>query len=108
MFARLHRVHPQKVFDNNPTIIREPWVVARVVKNNLPYGRAAIIVSKKIAKHAVSRHLLKRRVSNSCKPLLLPGFDVLLTLTPQIKGVKGKTITLWCKKLNTRILETLS
>lgn len=38
-----------------------------------PLGRAAVVVSKKVAKTSVARHLLKRRVTAAIAPYVLPG-----------------------------------
>jgi ribonuclease P protein component len=41
-------------------------------------ARAAAVVSKKVAKKAVDRHLLKRRMLESARPHLLPGRSFVL------------------------------
>jgi ribonuclease P protein component len=41
-------------------------------------GRAAAVVSKKVAKSAVARHRLKRRILSVLAPTLLPGHSFIV------------------------------
>ncbi|MBI3963892.1 MAG: ribonuclease P protein component [Candidatus Kerfeldbacteria bacterium] len=57
----------------------------RTLAHGRPVTRFGIVVSNRIAKRAVVRNRLKRRLRESVRPLLpriLPGFDVILSAQP--------------------------
>jgi|GEM_PF-5731638 len=105
MIPRSLRADPRRIAAARPQVIRLPWVIARYVQEPGP-GALAVVVSKKSAKLAVSRHLAKRRVAAAFLQVLPKGHAVSLTLTPLGAAARGETLRTWCAELAARILDT--
>lgn len=74
----------------------------RVRRTPLSFSRFAFIVSNKVAKRAVARNLLKRRlraITRALLPEISKGFDVLVTALPQSTAVAHRDIEEIYKKL---------
>ncbi len=73
-----------------------PAIVTYIVKNNLPYNRVGITVSKKIGNAVVrnrSRRIIKAAYQRVVKEKLLPkGYDVVLVARAAIVGKKSDQI----------------
>ncbi len=64
-----------------------PSIMARVARTGGPHTRFAFVVSTKVSKRATARNTVKRRMREIVRALLpgiTPGFDVLLSVKPDI------------------------
>lgn len=98
MFSKKQRLNTEEfntVFKQGKGL-RSPFFVFKYKKSGLPYPRFAVAVSKKIAKTAVQRHLLKRRFLNSLKEskIMDLNYDFLFVLNKEITEKTKKEITL--------------
>ena len=84
MFSKKQRIDREKV----GKIIKSPDFLfnsnlfnVKYSENNLPYPRFSIVISKKVAKSAVSRHFLKRKIVNILKKKeKIKNYDLILFL----------------------------
>ncbi|MDE2765481.1 MAG: ribonuclease P protein component, partial [Chloroflexota bacterium] len=64
-----------------------PYLVLRAAPNALPHSRFAFAVSKRVAKHAVARNLLRRRMREVARRSdLRGGWDALFIARPACAG----------------------
>lgn len=85
MLPRQHRLLATRDFQRiyrRGRSSRSQTLQLRMQENGRPITRFGIVVSNRIAKRAVVRNRLKRRLRESVRPLLSrirPGFDVILS-----------------------------
>jgi ribonuclease P protein component len=87
MFKRQYRFTAQTKL-NHPITYTAEYFILKFSKNNLPYSRYGIIVSKKIDKRAVKRNQIKRKLRSyleAIQPRVKTGYDMLFIARPNIK-----------------------
>jgi len=87
MFARKYRLitFPR---DRKSTYIKTPYFTLRIGRNQFPYSRIGIVISKKVDKRATVRNQLKRSfraVLENERIHELGGLDLLFIFQPGIK-----------------------
>jgi len=86
--------------------IHNPDITCVSVKTTNPVSRFAVVVSKKIAKHAVDRNRIKRLVREAIQhllPTIKPGFDFVLIAKTNFTEKKEKEIEKVMKELLLKI-----
>ena len=90
MLSRENRLRKRKDFDNifkNGKAKTGGFIFLKFLKNDLNVSRFGFIVSLKIAKKAVVRNKIKRRlrqvIRNNINEIK-PGFDIVITAKPEI------------------------
>ncbi len=74
---------------------KSPYFTAKVFSNGLEVSRFGCIISKKTAKHAVSRNRVKRQfqtVFAELLPEVRPGYDILFIVQKNAVGAKTADI----------------
>jgi ribonuclease P protein component len=77
----------------------------KIATNNLPCSRVAFIVSKKISTKATERNLIKRRLREAVRAILVSvkeGYDIVVFSKTNIKGqnfsqIQNEIIGVFCK-----------
>lgn len=79
----------ERVFKNGSQVFSREFT-ARYLKNDKNFPRLAIIVSQKVAKKATERNLLRRRLKEIVRPLLVhfSNIDLILITRPGITDKK--------------------
>lgn len=90
---RLKTSEFKEVFNCGRTI-KNPIFVLKTKKNNLPYSRVAVVVSKKIANKAVERNHYKRRFISALENIVdtFPVADYVFILNSGIKEIQYKDL----------------
>jgi ribonuclease P protein component, eubacterial len=98
MFARTHRVGK----DNIAVVVKKrdnfhsTFFLVKRVPNELSFSRFVVVISKKIAKCAVTRNHHKRRVSaiiQQHSSLFTAGFDYLFYIRQNLDEINHQTLT---------------
>lgn len=90
MLSKENRLRKRKDFDNifkNGKAKTGRFIFLKFLKNGLNVSRFGFIVSLKIAKKAVVRNKIKRRLRQVIKNninKIKPGFDMVITAKPEI------------------------
>jgi ribonuclease P protein component len=72
MFSKKQRINREKIgniFECPDFLFKSENFILRASKNELPYPRYAIVVSKKTEKSAVKRHFIKRKIISLIKKI---------------------------------------
>jgi ribonuclease P protein component len=88
MIPRPKRLSISSSSKKGTPIIRSPYFSVYRFSNKLDYNRLAVIVSKRSAPLAVTRHRLKRQLLQTMNSWPEKGYDI--TLVPQKKYVELK------------------
>ena len=84
----------QRIYDHGQTC-RGPYLMIKVLKNELSINRLGIVVSKKVSKKAVTRNKIKRWIRYLFSQELFqlkPGYDIMVITYPKIRNQEYKTI----------------
>lgn len=107
MLPKIQKLHLDKEFDRvfkTGYSAYGRFLGVKIVNNNLDYSRFAVILSNKISKSAVKRHIFKRQIFKCIKKhksnLGFFGDCVIISL-PLIKEASFQEIDLEIKKLFT-------
>ena len=87
MLERSFRL-PSRTRFHNFQLIKTPYFVLKVAKNDLPVSRFGFIVSKKVSKLAVDRNRSRRVLRSGIEEILdsiLPGLDFLFMQTKNLR-----------------------
>ena len=92
MLAKKNRLILKK---RNPTNLTKriesgPFVL-KLKKNEGPF-KAAVVVSKKIAKKAVDRNRIKRIISEALTQMIVPNLDLVIIVKENISNLKTADI----------------
>jgi ribonuclease P protein component len=72
-----------------------PFLMLKVIANNLGLTRFTVIVAKRVSKKAVQRNLVKRRLREIIRlalPKIETGADVVILASPKIIDGQGKVL----------------
>lgn len=82
---RLSRREFDRVFQHG---VRSHTPYGQVIYTSAPSAKAAVVVSKKVAKSAVERNRLRRRVYSILENTTLPPAHYIFILKPSIRDIK--------------------
>jgi len=85
---RLKRKDFKEVLEKGKTI-KTSYLVFKYLKQNLPYFRLGILISKKVSKKATERNKIKRRIREIVRlnlPEISDKLDMVFIVLPQIKN----------------------
>ncbi len=88
MLERSFRL-PSRTRFHNFQLIRTPYFVLKVAKNDLPTSRFGFIISKKVSKLAVDRNRSRRVLRSGVEDMLeaiIPGMDFLFMQTKNLRN----------------------
>lgn len=91
MFPKYQRITKNKEFElifKTGKSSYANYLGLKSLNNNLPYFRAAVLVSKKVSKRANKRNLLKRKLREIIKSYsdILKGKDLVVLVMPAANG----------------------
>ena len=85
---RLKRKDFKEVLEKGKTI-KTNYLIFKYLKQNLPYFRLGILISKKVSKKATERNKIKRRIREIVRlnlPEISDKLDMVFIVLPQIKN----------------------
>jgi len=85
---RLKRKDFKEVLEKGKTI-KTNYLIFKYLKQNLPYFRLGILISKKVSKKATERNKIKRRIREIVRlnlPETSDKLDMVFIVLPQIKN----------------------
>jgi len=98
VLAKKYRIKKRRDFENvfqNGYSEKGKWMIIKAQKNKLNLSRFGFIVSNKIAKKAVIRNKIRRRLSEAIRLKLKEvkkGFDVIILALPGIEKINYKAL----------------
>ncbi len=98
MLSRLNRLTQnkdfQRIYDHGKTH-RSPYLMIKVLENELSINRLGIVVNKKVSKKAVVRNKVKRQIRHLLSGKLFQlksGYDIIVVTYPKIRDQGYETI----------------
>lgn len=104
MLSKAYRLSPTESFRYAQKYSDSAFVL-KSKRQELPYSRFCVVVSKKVDKRAVMRNRLRRVVHTVIQEnslFLNPGYDMLIILTPEASKIEN--LSVYIEKALTKIL----
>jgi len=98
MLAKRHRLCQEAEFNQifkKGLFLETDLLIMRMIKTQADITRFGFVVAKKISKKAVTRNLIKRRISEAiriCLPQIKPGYDLVIIAKPETRNSDFKNI----------------